>query len=118
MKAELKQQWIEALESGKYQQGCGVLYNARTDTYCCLGVLCDIARFDGWEQAKEKAKAQITPNVYFVNNFEFYSFVSLRTDNNNVGDGKHCVRLQYMNDLEAKDFKTIANYIKANIQED
>lgn len=36
-----KEQWIEALRSGKYKQGSGLL--SRFDgSYCCLGVLCEV----------------------------------------------------------------------------
>lgn len=34
--------WIEALESGKYGQGTGLL-RSQGDRFCCLGVACDIA---------------------------------------------------------------------------
>jgi hypothetical protein len=40
MKAEIKQLWIDALRSGKYQQGTGAL--RIVNEYCCLGVLCDL----------------------------------------------------------------------------
>lgn len=40
MNPEVKQKWIDALRSGKYEQGSEKL---RTMTgYCCLGVLCNI----------------------------------------------------------------------------
>ena len=43
MKVEgLKEAWIEALESDEFEQGTGAL---RVDgKYCCLGVLCEVAR--------------------------------------------------------------------------
>lgn len=41
MKSELKKTWIEALRSGKYEQGTHNL--KRNGKYCCLGVLCEIA---------------------------------------------------------------------------
>ena len=41
MTPELKQKWIEKLESGQYKQCTGVLYNG--DGYCCLGVLIEAA---------------------------------------------------------------------------
>lgn len=31
--------WLEGLRSGQYQQGYGVLCDAFTNSYCCLGVL-------------------------------------------------------------------------------
>jgi hypothetical protein len=47
--------WIKALRSGKYKQGSGALrethYSKYGKThsyvYCCLGVLCDLAKKDG-----------------------------------------------------------------------
>lgn len=43
MNPEVKQHWIEALQSGQYQQGFKLL---RTDknSFCCLGVLCELHR--------------------------------------------------------------------------
>lgn len=43
MNPEIKQQWIAALRSGEYKQGKRVLHNVDENTYCCLGVLCDLA---------------------------------------------------------------------------
>lgn len=36
----LKQEWLEALKSGKYVQGKAQLKHK--GKYCCLGVICDI----------------------------------------------------------------------------
>src|SRR6478736_6363757 len=45
-------QWITALESGEYQQGAGYMGTKgderNPDTYCCLGVVCNIAAPDEW----------------------------------------------------------------------
>lgn len=43
MRADVKAQWVTALRSGEYRQGKHVLHNVNADTYCCLGVLCDLA---------------------------------------------------------------------------
>jgi len=43
MKETVKEQWIEALRSGKYRQGKHVLRD-KEDKFCCLGVLCDLYR--------------------------------------------------------------------------
>jgi hypothetical protein len=45
MDPAVKEKWIEALRSGDYEQGKGALSIA--GTYCCLGVLCDLAVKDG-----------------------------------------------------------------------
>ena len=42
MNQEIKQRWIEALRSGEYKQGQGCLHNHNKNTFCCLGVLCDL----------------------------------------------------------------------------
>ena len=42
MKEEIKDRWVEALRSGKYKQGKRVLKQG--ENFCCLGVLCDIAK--------------------------------------------------------------------------
>lgn len=53
MNPEVKEQWLAALRSGEYSQGIGVLRRA-DDTYCCLGVLTDLAVKAGvvpeWQQ--------------------------------------------------------------------
>lgn len=41
MKRELREQWITALRSGKYDQGIGAL--CENGTHCALGVLCELA---------------------------------------------------------------------------
>ena len=45
---ELTKTWIDALRSGKYRQGQGVL-RTRDNGFCCLGVLCDIVDTDSWK---------------------------------------------------------------------
>lgn len=52
MHEKIKREWIEALRSGKYEQGKGSLRDG--DKFCCLGVLCDIAIKHGvtdWKRA-------------------------------------------------------------------
>lgn len=58
---KLKQEWLEALRSGKYPQAVGAMrgwLNEDDDGnpldepkmgYCCLGVLCDVVDPTGWE---------------------------------------------------------------------
>lgn len=47
MNADLKAKWIEALRSGKYAQGKNAMRTTE-DTYCCLGVLCDVVDPAAW----------------------------------------------------------------------
>lgn len=55
MNPEVKTLWLEALRSGRYQQGRGRLRTVDMvgeNRYCCLGVLCDlydkVHGEDGW----------------------------------------------------------------------
>lgn len=48
MTQEDKNKWIEALKSGEYRQGTDGLHIE--DSYCCLGVLCDISKKGGWSK--------------------------------------------------------------------
>ncbi len=41
MKADIAKKWVEALRSGDYKQ-CRYVLRDDTNSYCCLGVLCDI----------------------------------------------------------------------------
>lgn len=49
MKTDFKAKWVKALRSGDYDQATGSL-RLKEDThefsYCCLGVLCDVAGAD------------------------------------------------------------------------
>jgi hypothetical protein len=38
----IKNIWISALRSGKYQQGRGTLRTPDSSHHCCLGVLCEV----------------------------------------------------------------------------
>lgn len=42
MKKRIANKWIKALRSREYEQGFGKLKNG--NKYCCLGVLCEIAK--------------------------------------------------------------------------
>ena len=42
MKKDIANQWCAALRSGEYNQGQSALNNVTNNTYCCLGVLCEL----------------------------------------------------------------------------
>ena len=42
MYEDVRDAWADALESGRYKQGRGLLRSLK-DEYCCLGVLCELA---------------------------------------------------------------------------
>lgn len=47
--------WAAALDSGDYEQGTGVLHNREMNTFCCLGVLCNLAVKNGVEITVRKS---------------------------------------------------------------
>jgi hypothetical protein len=49
---EFKEKWLAKLQDGSYDKGMNQLRNA-DDTYCCLGVACDILDPDGWNKGRE-----------------------------------------------------------------
>ncbi len=53
MKKEIATKWIEALRSGKYKQGKSRL-KKYDQTYCCLGVLCEISGLGEFEKGDEE----------------------------------------------------------------
>lgn len=47
---EFEKKLVEALRSGKYKQGRSALHNKDKNTYCCLGVACDLEDSKRWFQ--------------------------------------------------------------------
>lgn len=50
MNPEIKDQWVQALSSGDYTQGYGLLRIEKEDgtvQHCALGVLCELAKLNG-----------------------------------------------------------------------
>lgn len=58
MREEVKQAWIEALESGKYRKNVGSLRRtgAQGECFCALGVLCDISGLGVWGEPDEEGE--------------------------------------------------------------
>src|SRR6185369_2249558 len=100
MNAEIKAKWLEALRSGKYQQGTQFLRNK--GKYCCLGVLCDVVNPKAWVEEPLNA--------------EFYSYkkcssmlaIGVQVQ---VGLGPlDTAYLMRLNDTDRKTFTEIADY--------
>ncbi len=57
MKSKIKDKWLEALLSGEYTQGFGKM-NDGLESFCVLGVLCDIHRKETgreWKKGKHRS---------------------------------------------------------------
>jgi hypothetical protein len=103
MKAELKQKWIEALRSGKYQQAAGQLRNARNE-FCGLGVLCDLVAPAEWQP--------FVSGVYQMRGWGRYMPPSVG-EQTGLPDSL-TVEPMWMND-RGRSFVEIADWIEANI---
>jgi hypothetical protein len=111
MNPEIKEKWIEALQSGEYKQGQNSLKT--DDGFCCLGVLCDIYAKEmnvPWEAncAKSyyymKGEAEFLPHLVQL-------WAGLSCSPEVVDENNMPVRLVHLND-SGVDFRTIAGYIK------
>ena len=96
MTPEFKALWIEALRSGKYEQCRGAL--RKGDTFCCLGVACDLIDKDGWEKNDMfgmgwKGTGCESTDLPFINSDE-------------------AISLSELNDTARLSFEEIADYIE------
>lgn len=70
MDPELKEQWLDALKSGRYAKGRQALRsisNVETvERFCCLGVLCDILDPEGWQEPTDASFAASFANKTLV----------------------------------------------------
>lgn len=120
----VKKLWLEALRSGNYTQGknwlCKIDENGNK-TYCCLGVLCDLA---------VKANIIKEPKNHNFGKYKLLSYDDkdqfpprrvlewAMTDYNgdfNVKVVKINRRLSDLNDVEMFSFEQIADLIEANL---
>ena len=73
MNSKIKEAWVNALRSGKYEQGSERLRSV--SGYCCLGVLCDIYAKETnteWEfRGNEETNLQPMDYWYFDDQSEF-----------------------------------------------
>jgi len=108
MKADLKAKWVEALRSGKYEQGVGALL--KDGKYCCLGVLACV--MDREIPLRGIHHVAIGDTVVEDDGKEVgYSFFEPL-----LGSVPH-TDLAHRND-RGDSFKAIADYIEANIPTD
>ena len=105
---ELKAKWIAALRSGEYSQGRGKLKRNNTElqpSFCCLGVLCDIVKPDGWEGLRHnfsgKSVQEEYPNLNEMKKIGIYTST--------------VKKLATMNDDDGLPFSKIADYIEKNL---
>jgi hypothetical protein len=103
MKKEVAYKWIEALRSGKYEQGRQQL-KTQNDEFCCLGVLCDIMRpaDKTWDEC------------YFINDALLPYFIKLEVGMKDVYGSLGDTALVTLNDKTKLSFNEIADIIEEN----
>ena len=103
MDGDLRKRWVEALRSGKYEQGQKHLRcNGR---YCCLGVLLDVYEPDGWKDR----------NVHEPHDLASDEELSAAALEELRLPSRHHHDLISMNDDAGATFAEIADWIEANI---
>lgn len=126
--------WIEALESNKYKQGKGCLVNDDNNTFCCLGVACDLATKAGLEvdvdtiYNDDRFVKTYNDNKYFLPEditawfgFPYDTGVSLlreyKDDTGKVVVDKVTTSLANLNDTHDWSFKDIAGLMRELLKE-
>lgn len=109
MNIHFKKLWIDALRSGKYSQTQGRL--RIEDSYCCLGVICDLLVPDEWEFAHINEETGLTHyttrgNAHDVLPGSLADILGIDWDTQN--------KLVDIND-SGKSFLEIADWIEKNL---
>lgn len=112
MNPEIKTKWVTALRSGEFEQGRSQL--RRGNTFCCLGVLCELYR-------RTTGNGEWLTGGYFLGVSDVLSpivrdWAGLTESNPVVSDGAHCSAssLAEKNDTGAS-FSEIADIIDAEL---
>ena len=101
MNKQLRDEWVKALRSNKYNQTTGLLQDQ--DGHCCLGVLCEVASKRGYRVRRDDA-GYLEGQLLDDQSKRLNSLVS-------DGDSDALTR---MNDA-GESFTKIAKYIETNI---
>jgi hypothetical protein len=104
MDKTIAKEWVKALHSGNYKQGKGRL-RSLDNTFCCLGVLCNIHAMQHPKFAKKQTDADIYEGMSsfppaIVSDWAEIKYIKYKS-------------LAYMNDV-GSSFAEIANYIEKN----
>jgi hypothetical protein len=100
MKPQIKEQWLEALESGRYEKGKARLnYDNK---FCCLGVLCDLFKDDLYVVTDDDGM------VFYNGQF---SYLPIKIQEFAEIEENHLERLMLLNDLN-ETFEPVVAYIK------
>lgn len=121
MDQEVKKKWVDALRSGRYEQGTEVLHTA-SGRFCCLGVLCDIAVQEGIIPEPELDEAASRNRYRYGDNIsqgaqlpppEVVKWAGWQNECPNVEDvEKGWIELTVLNDDHGLTFTQIADIVE------
>lgn len=111
MDVELKAKWVKALRSGEYKQGRGYLRQVESNSFCCLGVLCDIIDPENWRELED----MYSFSKKSTDGSEYYGVMPPETKNMAGVSADEEQRLMEMNDNKHNSFEEIAGYIEKNM---
>jgi hypothetical protein len=111
-KIGLMKRWIAALRSGEYKQGIGYLIKDGK-YYCCLGVLCDVAKDEFGITFQEDFVKTDMRSYQGMLPEPLSKYLGL--DKNYKGYRDVQEELSYRNDTKRNRFTTIANFLEKNI---
>lgn len=112
------EKWLEALESGEYEQGRTYLHTKENgvEEYCCLGVACEVAQANGIE-----LKVEVENGAFYYDGSSAFlphvvqEWVRLAFSDGSPNDDYYSTlsSLTSMND-KGVPFREIAQYIREN----
>lgn len=113
------QTWVDTLRAGIYKQGKG--YLKVEDTYCCLGVACELAIKDGIPVNVKTGTNSNGNNITYFCGEKFYlpevvrNWLGLKDKTGNWTHGQNVdANVAHMNDEERKSFTEIATFVEQN----
>lgn len=119
MKKALAERWAKALESGRYKKTTGRLGDS--EGFCCLGVLCELAKKSGVIEHYAKTNGGLPTPVAEWSGLGYTGEFTDRGYRKIKSKGKKIVRntLAELNDAEdgAASFKQIARIIRKNYKD-
>lgn len=113
---QITEKWLEALESGEYNQTKKMLYNSYDNGYCCLGLLGKLCGIDN--NALENNPYIQENNFYIeeIENFIKMGYPEELVTTSHWMDKKLPNHLANMNDDGEASFKEIAFWIRENVE--
>lgn len=115
MDPTVKVKWLEALRSGKYEQGNGALRRVEGNAFCCLGVLADVCG-EKWSLHPSGTKYQLEGDIHFwATNTPSYGTLTDQFCQSVGLPVAARTELVSLNDQKRKSFKEIAVYIEEKL---